>query len=294
MRAKLVHLVSIAVAAIAMGGPASAADPKPAAKNQKKQCIRAHGLGQVQRKAFKFRIAAREFEACARDVCPEVLRKECSRWVKEIRAEQPSIVVDARAADGNEITSVKVFVDDALAMNRLDGEPFEIDPGERVFRFQDSTGRVVEKKITIEIGDKNRKVSVSFSGVTPTAAPTQPTTPPEEQDAPGPSPLAYVLIGVGGAGLINSLIFGIAAKSQESDLKSTCAPDCSREEVDTMRTKYLVSDISLGVGVVALAAGAYFFFNRPEPDKEPEAEAAWMVDFQPRTGGGYFSAGARF
>ena len=50
-----------------------------------------------------------------------------------------------------------------------------------------------------------------------------------------------------------------------------CKPYCAPSQADKMRLRYLLADISLGVGVVALGAGGYLYFSAA---KEP-ASAAW-------------------
>jgi len=61
--------------------------------------------------------------------------------------------------------------------------------------------------------------------------------------------------------------------------------------VSSARTKLIVADVSLGVGVVSLAAAAWFFFRR---DRETAHAATATLDFEPRSGGGLATVGARF
>jgi hypothetical protein len=40
-----------------------------------------------------------------------------------------------------------------------------------------------------------------------------------------------------------------------------CKPYCTQAQADKMRLRYLLADISLGVGVVSLGAGGYLYFS---------------------------------
>jgi hypothetical protein len=52
-----------------------------------------------------------------------------------------------------------------------------------------------------------------------------------------------------------------------------------------MRTRYLVGDISLAVGIASLGAGAYFFFADPFGERaahrEKQARLGWTVSGAP-------------
>ena len=87
-----------------------------------------------------------------------------------------------------------------------------------------------------------------------------------EARAPRPThTLAYVIGGVGVAALAGFGYFAWSGKSRRNELADTCSPSCPKNQVDGVRSKYLVADILLGVGVVALGTGAYFYFSAPEP-----------------------------
>ena len=58
-------------------------------------------------------------------------------------------------------------------------------------------------------------------------------------------------------------IFGLIGKSDVDDLES-CRGHCAESDVDHARTKLIVADISLGVGIVALGVATYMFFTRPK------------------------------
>ncbi len=89
---------------------------------------------------------------------------------------------------------------------------------------------------------------------------TQPSKPPV---------VAYVLAGVGVAALGGFAAFAITGKSAQSAMDG-CKPNCTRAQLDKMRLRYLLADISLGVGVVSLGAGGYLYFSA---SREPSGSA---------------------
>jgi hypothetical protein len=105
--------------------------------------------------------------------------------------------------------------------------------------------------------------------------PREPATEPGLFPAPT---LSYVFGGIGLTGLASFTGFAISGKSKENELEH-CAPNCARADVDDMRTRYLVGDISLAVGIAALGAGAYFFFADPfgERATHREKRLGWTV-----------------
>jgi hypothetical protein len=54
--------------------------------------------------------------------------------------------------------------------------------------------------------------------------------------------------------------FGLAGRSIESDL-DRCVPYCQKDDVDRMRARYLVADLSLVVAAGSLGVGAYLFLR---------------------------------
>jgi hypothetical protein len=80
--------------------------------------------------------------------------------------------------------------------------------------------------------------------------------------------------------------------SEEGKLERTCAPKCSEEALQSVETKYLIADISLGVGITSLLVGGYMLLTHdPEPAK---AARAFPVRFQGAPGGGMASVRGSF
>ncbi len=101
------------------------------------------------------------------------------------------------------------------------------------------------------------------------------------------------------AGIIGWIVLGVVGKGEESDLrKQACAAHgtCAQSDVDAIKTKYVVADVSLGLGIAGLGAGvALFILSQPKRDT-PAAEAPGKLTLDVRTGPGlgYASVATRF
>ena len=260
--------------------------PKPDAK---KQCVTSYGEAQRLRRDGKLREAREQLILCSQVSCPASLRSECVPWLSQVEASMPSIVIEARDAKARETTAVKLFVDGVLLAERADGRSIDIDPGEHVVRYE-FEDRKIEDKIVAREGEKNRKLHVDFSKlaapppVASSAPSAPPTSAPDDSKASTKPPIAaYVLGGVGVLALGSFAIFGLSGKSKENDLKSNCAPNCAQSDVDSMRSRYLIADISLVAGVASLGVATWLYLSHNK--KQQPTSSAW-VDLAPAPGGG--------
>lgn len=87
-----------------------------------------------------------------------------------------------------------------------------------------------------------------------TVRPPAPTEPPRRSLA-----LPIALISGGGVALLAGAVLGVTVLSTESDLSSSCAgrvcDPALRDEADAARTRAVVTDVLLGVGLASAAAG---------------------------------------
>jgi len=164
----------------------------------------------------------------------------------------PSVVVTARAR-GADVLAVKVFIDGKLAAERLTGFAFEIDPGLHKFRFESPPWPVIEREVLASEGVKDRHIDVEF-------APPLPTVQLGTHAEPRPFRLErsdYVFGGLALAGFATLAYFGGTGLYDAHQYETTCKPYCSASDVDAVRTRLVIADIGLAVGVVALAVGLY-------------------------------------
>lgn len=260
----------------------SAARAAPPGKNQ---CFDAYEQAQRLRKDYKLRAAHEKLVTCAADSCPSFVRQDCSRWLGEVEASTPTIVVLAKHADGSAIDGATATLDGAPLADSLEGRAVPVDPGPHDLRCE-ANGVVVQKHIVVAEGQKNQAFNITMdapppaappaaAAPSPAAAPPPPAAPPdaaappaaEEARAPATGleriPTAtWVLGGVAAAGAVSFAVFGIMGHSVQS-----CAPNCTQSQVDDLRRDYLIADVSWITGL--LAAGAALYFALTAPDAAP-------------------------
>lgn len=232
------------------------------------ECASAYEQGQVQRKSGQLISARSTLQTCARDECPDFIRTDCANWFGEVQAEVPTLVFAARS-QGRDLSEVRVTVGERVLSERVDGQVVELDPGEYDFEFQAAEMRPLVQHFVIARGERNRLIQVELA---PLSAP--PVATPGVVPARRSLLLPGVFAGVGAVGLVGFGAFGAWGRSQETKLELSCAPRCSAERVSGVRTKYLVADVSLGVGVASLAVGAYFLlFGSRSSDAQAHGSA---------------------
>ena len=253
-------LVSVALVVVSSASRSARAD------DNKMQCVQSYEDAQKLRQEGKLRASRAELVKCTSESCPPSLRKDCGPWLREVDDALPSVVLGARSPDGRDLTDVRVFFDGAPLVGQIDGRAVAIDPGVHVFRFEASGLTPVEERVVVREGQKLRSVQITFASAQPAAPPPPSTTtsPPEAPaDASRPVPIpSYALGGVGLVALGGFAYFALDGLSKKSDL-DRCRPSCQAGDVDAAKRSFLVGDVSLAVGVVALGAAAYFFFTRP-------------------------------
>src|SRR5215470_13760868 len=99
-------------------------------------CLAAYERSQELRKEGKFRASRDKLLECVRASCPSLVKKDCSRWIAELEPATPTVIVNARDALGKDMVEVRVLVDGAVLLERLDGKSHEVDPGVHVFRYE--------------------------------------------------------------------------------------------------------------------------------------------------------------
>lgn len=98
----------------------------------------------------------------------------------------------------------------------------------------------------------------------------------EEEPKPG-RVLGWALLGVGGASLVGSGIFGLLAQSQFSQFEEATTLEGRRDAASAGRTNAVVADSLLVTGfVTAVVGGVVLLMSSGDTDANPET-AAWTV-----------------
>lgn len=73
-----------------------------------------------------------------------------------------------------------------------------------------------------------------------------------------------MLGGVGVAGIAAFTVLVLTTRARLNELRETCAPSCDPSEEGSLRTRLILADVSLVIGVASLGAATYLFL-RPTP-----------------------------
>jgi hypothetical protein len=244
--------------------PAFAAGP-----DDREACANAAEQGQQLRDEGKYRRAREQMLVCARQTCPGPIQSDCGKWLTELDRDAPTVVFGARDARGNDVVDLKISMDGQVILERLDGKPVLVDSGEHTFKFEAKDGTSTEQKVLLRAAEKARPIIANLgggaaaTGTPPQQSSTAPTTPDtSEKSEPSLVPVA-VAGGIGILALGSFALFGIMGKSDVDNLQG-CKPYCKEADVDSARTKLIIADISLGVGVVGIGVAAFLYFTRPK------------------------------
>jgi hypothetical protein len=256
------------VALLGATHPASAADPTTA------DCLAASESSLQLGNQHKLRAERSQLLVCAAAMCPADIRKECEGRVAEVNAQMPTVVFSARDATGD-LTEVRVTMDGALLAARLDGAAISVDPGEHTFTFQAAGQPVLQRKLVIIEGQKDRRelIQIGPEAVAPQAtslrSPESTPAAPRDEGLGTQRILAIVAGGVGVAGIGLGTAFGILAISRKSSAQSVCPGSgaCPTQEGadrwSSASTAGTLSTVGFVVGGVGLAGGAALWFTAP-------------------------------
>ncbi len=246
----------------------------------KEACVQSFIAAQRLRKKGELFSARIELVSCAQQQCPDVTKPQCAKWLQEVEAALPSILIVANGTDGNTTADVRVYVDGRLVRDKLDGRPVYIDPGKHKLRFEHQNAEAIEQELLISEGQKSVQVPVSFARKA--GAPQPPTPPPPEDtvETSTVSPLVYVGFGLGAVGLIVGTVTGAMSLSKASELHDECpqmgpeewiCPEERHSEMDTAYTlahvstaSFIIAGVGVGLGLVSLFA---FGSNSDEADE---------------------------
>ena len=223
---------------------------------EKAACIAAATKGQQLRESHKLLLARDEFRLCARPACPKVLQTDCGTWLEEMKTTVPTVILAAKDGAGADVTDVKVLVDGASLVAKLDGQPVAIDPGAHTFRFERADGQAMTVQLVVNEAQQGQLVSAAF-------APVVTTTPGRTQ--------RIAALAVGGAGIVtvgSSIALGLVAKSQ--DRAAATEPGVARQtDSASAFSQGTTATVLFGVGAAMAAAGVVLWLTAPGATAKP-------------------------
>lgn len=217
----------------------------------KNQCADAYEATQRLRAEGKLLEARKNAIYCAQSACPGILRRDCAPWASELGASIPSAIFEARSQRGEPLSPVRVQVDGKVMAETLDGRARELDPGRHELLF--SGPHLVSKRLEFVMlqGSQMQRVVVVLDEAQERTLDTRSTAAPRRIPT-----LSYVLAGVGVAGLASFAYFGSSGNAKKSDLQQ-CRPGCDSALRGPLQRDYILADVSLGIGLVALGLSAW-------------------------------------
>jgi hypothetical protein len=264
--------VLLLVCASAESSHAAASQGQSRGSPTKAECLEAHKASQQAQNGGRLVEARALAMNCTSPTCPGLLVADCAGWLKELDQRIPSVVFDIRA-QGRPSSEAEVYADDKRVENWTRGEALRLDPGEHRFRFTLAPFAPSSQTVVLGEGMRYRVVTVDFA----TAQAMSPgQTVPDRTTVPSrPIPvLAYPLLGLGVVGLGGFIGLGLSGKAEQRHLERTCSPNCTDADLSTMKSRYLVADISLAVGVGSLVGAAILYVFRPP---RPPAESVGLT-----------------
>jgi hypothetical protein len=210
-----------------------------ASADENQQCRETYTQGQLLRRDGRFKRAAKAFATC-QDTCPGSLGADCTRWLEEMRAAAPRLLVVARNERGEDMRGVSLIVD-GDKLGRIAGRSLVLDPGEHAIVLESGDGLVERQHLTLVEGETRRLVVVFKTSKRPE---------PGDTTGGGPPVASWVLAGIGVAALIAGGALALKGRLDLDEYEETCAPICSEEQADGVRRLYVAG------GIVAATGGA--------------------------------------
>jgi len=259
--------------------------PSARADDRQAACLAASEKAQHLRNAGKLSEARAELVECGRAECPKLIQQDCTQWMSELLAVLPSVVPGAKDKKGRDLVDVRVAIDGKLVAETLDGKPVPVDPGVHTFRFSTKGAPDVEEKVVVRQGEKNRMLTVTFA--TPgDAAPGSDATTPAEPGRSAPI-AAWTVGGLGLVALGAALFIQLDANGDARDLRETCAPRCTQDEVESIDDRFTMAKVMAGVGGALVVTGVVLWIMHASSGPPSRASAALpFISPRPALGGG--------
>jgi hypothetical protein len=245
------------------------------AEPTKIECANADTRAQTLRSAGKLRDARVQLELCSSQACPAIVRQDCTERLDEVMRASPTIIFDVKDATGVDVASTRVTMDGKPLVERLDGKPVSVDPGQHTFTFDAQGHPTATSQVLVHEGDKERRVSVVLQPAPVKRAAvharvdeqTPPVEPrPEIKHSSGASALAIVigsvgLVGIGiGAGTGAVAISNWNASQRECGSTSECSDHDKAVSDHNTASDFATVSTTTFIAGGALAAAAVIIF----------------------------------
>ena len=214
---------------------------------------------------------------------------------------QLTLVLPANAPTGTTVSRDGVQLQGAAL-----GLALPVDPGEHVILTRAPGGEDTSVSVSIAAGQSKRvELEVKAVVAAPVAAPATPSEPAASPPSSAAEPQrssktpAYVIGGIGIAGIAVGSVAGILVFSKKSTVSSQCqdhtCDDAGVSAANSGKTLALVSDIGFGVGIAGLATSAILLLTQPKTEASAQAHPPrWQPLLAGTPGGAWAGIGRHF
>ncbi len=211
---------------------------------------------------------------------PEIA-EEITKARTELEQKIPKLVIErGRGAD-----AIKVELDGVVLGDTQIGADISVDPGTHVVVGIVAPGRRFKRQVALAEGATERVVldvpselAESAAGEPPASASPpvgEPSRPASEPSKPSNSAAPWILGGVGLVSLGVSAVFYKMRNDAKHDLDQQCigttCPDTLKDTQSKGQTYAALSGVTLGIGIVAVGAGALLLVSRSSSSTPPPA-----------------------
>lgn len=229
-----------------------AATPAQSPAPARSDCFDQHERGQELRLSGKLLESRAVLGRCASPHCPSAVQRDCQTWSGEIDAELPSVMLRVSVA-GQPRNDARVEIDGQWR-REAPAQPVKLDPGLHQLRVTAPAASPLHRELQLQRGAR-QQLALSLQPL------------PEARGVPT---LSWLLGGVGLAGTAGFVAFGLSSRSLEHELEERCAPLCSEAQIDRVKQRSVLANVSLGLGVSSLAAaGALYLLQTSDRPEEP-------------------------
>lgn len=226
-------------------------------------CSAAYESGQRLLTGARLLDAASQFRYCGSPACPAIMHSECLRFLDRVETATPSIVVRIRP---DVSVPVRVVLDDD-SERPLDGRAITLDPGHHELYLRASGYALRQERFLVAEGEKLKMLELRLEPLPktePSAGASEAASSAAPSQSPTPSVVPWVvtaaIASVGAAGFVH---WGLRGRSGETALER-CSPDCPGSQVADVKRDYLLSNVSLAVGVGGLVAMGVWYVVHPK------------------------------
>ena len=222
-------------------------------------CSVGYQASQRDRNAGRLVSARASLVQCSSPTCPKFIADDCTRWLAEVDAAVPTVVLASLAGDGSDLAAAVFFVDDVIVPNGNDGLTHEFDPGEHTFELR-AQGQIVKRKIVLRTGEKSRRIELRLE------TPRVVDAPPRSIVTSRPVPIGTwifaaataVFAGVGTG-------FWIVGSNDAHDYNARCASPagCSSSDRQSALRELVIGDVAWMGAAASAITSVVFFVTRP-------------------------------